>query len=278
MSLALLKLMRLYYSVPIAMGFIVILSYLTGGNLVSIFDKVILSFFSLLSIISASYVFNDVCDIEIDKINCPHRILAAGKLKRKVALGWSIVLFATGMALGGGCGLAFFLLISAVAGLLVCYDLLSKKIGIFKDVLVAILMTSLYPLAFTLTESLQTPRLNVLYIHPVWLFLSCLGYEMLKDIRDIKGDSQITGRDLDHCKDKRFVVMSRLFIVAGSLVTLLPFMLGYCKQIYLVASIAAIILAIASTFQRSAVAIRYVYAEIFLITAGAMADLLVFGP
>ena len=278
MILALLKLMRLYYLAPIAMGFIVILSYLTGGNLVSIFGKAAFSFFSLLSIISAGYVFNDVCDIEIDKINCPHRILAAGKLKRKVALGWSIVLFATGMALGGGCGLAFFLLISAVAGLVVCYDLLSKKIGIFKDVLVAILMTSLYPLAFTLAESVQTPRLYVLYIHPAWLFLSCLGYEMLKDVRDIKGDSQVTGRDLDHCKDKRFVIMSRVFIVAGSLVTLLPFMLGYCKQIYLVASIAAIILAIASTLQRSAVAIRYVYAEIFIITAGAMADLLVFGP
>ena len=278
MILALLKLVRLYYSAPIAMGFIVILSYLTGGNLVSIFDKAALSFFSLLSIISASYVFNDVCDIEIDKINCPHRILAAGRLKRKIALIWSIVLFVTGMVLGVGCGLAFFLVIAAIAGLLVCYDLLSKRIAVFKCVLVAILMTSLYPLAFTLTESMQTPRLNVLYIHPVWLFLSSLGYEMLKDIRDIKGDSQVNGRDLNHCKDKRFVIMSRLFIVAGSLVTLLPFMLGYCKQIYLVASIAAIILAIASTFHKPAVAIRCVYAEIFLITAGSMADLLAFGP
>ncbi len=72
--------------------------------------------------------------------------------------------------------------------------------------------------------------------------------------------------------------MSRLFIVAGSLVTLLPFMLGYCKQIYLVTSIAAIILAIASTFHKPSVAIRYIYAEIFLITAGSMADLLAFGP
>lgn len=278
MILALLKLMRLYYSAPIAMGFIVILYYLTGGNLVSIFGKAVLSFFSLLSIISASYVFNDVCDIEIDKINCPHRILAAGKLKRKIALIWSIVLFATGMALGGGCGLVFFLLIIAISGLLVCYDLLSKRIGIFKDVLVAILMTSLYPLAFTLAESVQTPRLYVLYIHPAWLFLSCLGYEMLNDIRDIKGDTQVNGRDSDYCKGKRFVIMSRLFVVAGSMVTLLPFMLGYCNQIYLVASIAGIILAIASTFQRSAVAIRYVYAEIFLITAGAMVDLLAFGP
>lgn len=278
MILALLRLMRLYYSVPLSAGFIVILSYLTGGNLLSIIDKVALSLLSLFSIISASYVFNDVCDIEIDMINCPKRMLAAGRIKRKAALVWSIALFVVGMVLGVFCGLVFFIGITAIICLMVCYDLFSKRIGVIKDVLVAILMTSLYPLAFTLTESMQTPRLNVLYIHPVWLFLSSLGYEMLKDIRDIKGDSQVNGRDLNYCKDKRFSIMSRVFIVSGSLVTLLPFIFGYCKQIYLIASIVAIILAIASIFHKPAVAIRYIYAEIFLITAGSMADLLVFGP
>ena len=278
MILALLRLMRLYYSVPLSAGFIVILFYLTGDNLSPIIDKVVLSFLSLLSVISASYIFNDFCDIEIDKINCPQRMLAAGKLKRRTALIGSSVLFVAGVVVGGFCGLAFFLAIAAIASLLVCYDLLSKRIGVFKDVLVAGLMTSLYPLAFTLTESVQTPRLNVLYIHPVWLFLSSLGYEMLKDIRDIKGDSQIHGPGLNHCNDKRFIIMARVFIVAGGLVTLLPFMLGYCKQVYLAASIITILLAVASTFHKPAVAIRYIYAEIFLITAGSMADLLAFGP
>ena len=278
MILALVRLMRLYYSVPLAMGFIVILSYLTGGNFAAIIDKVVLSFFSLLSVISAGYVFNDVCDIEIDNINCPRRMLVSGRVKRKTAFYWSVVLLISGLALGVFCGLAFFLGIAAIAGLLVCYDLASKRIGVFKDVLVAILLTSLYPLAFMLTDAIATPRLNVLYIHPVWLFLSSLGYEMLKDIRDMKGDSQAYGRGLNYCKDKRFVVMSRVFIVAGSLVTLAPFIFGYCKQFYLVASIGAIILAIISTFKKPAVAIRYVYAEIFLVTFGSMADLLVFGP
>jgi 4-hydroxybenzoate polyprenyltransferase len=189
-----------------------------------------------------------------------------------------MVLLVTGMTLGGFCGLPFFLVIASIAGMLVCYDMFSKRMGVFKDVLVAILMTSLYPLAFTLTESTQTPRLSVLYIHPVWLFLSSLGYEMLKDLRDMKGDSQVHGQDFNYCKDKRFVIISRVLVVAGSLVTLLPFILGYCKHIYLATSIVAIILAIASTFQKPSVAIRYIYTDIFIITAGSMADLLVLGP
>ncbi len=278
MILAILKLMRLYYSLPFAAGFIIILSFLTGSNLSSIPGKVTLSFFSLLSIISAGYVFNDVCDIEIDKINCPQRMLAAGRVRRKTAFLWSIILLSAGLIVAAPCGLPFFLVIAAIAGLLICYDLFSKKMGFLKGVLAAVLVTSLYPLAFTLTESAQTPRLNVLYIHPAWLFLTALGYEMLKDIRDMKGDSLVTGRNLDYCKDKRFIIVARVFIVAASMIALLPFMLGYCREIYLVTSIVAAVLAITSTFHKPAIAIRYIYAEVFLITAGSLADLLVFGP
>ena len=101
---------------------------------------------------------------------------------------------------------------------------------------------------------------------------------MLKDLRDMKGDSQVYGRDFNYCKDKRFVIIARVLIVVGSLITLLPFVLGYCKYIYLVASIVAIALAIASIFNKPTVAIRYVYTEIFIITAGSMVDMLVFGP
>jgi len=154
----------------------------------------------------------------------------------------------------------------------------SKRMGLFKDVLVALLMTSLYPLAFMLTDAIETPRLNVLYIHPVWLFLSSLGYEMLKDIRDMKGDRQVHGADSNYCKDRRFIFLARVFIVAGSIVTLGPFVFGFCKGVYLAGAIAAVVLAVVSTFNKPAVAIRYVYAEIFVVTFSSLADLLVFCP
>ena len=277
MMLALLKLMRLYYSVPLAGGFIVIVCYLTGCEVRGIVDRLGLSFFCLLSIISGGYVLNDVCDIETDRINCPWRVLAAGKIRKSTALWWSIVLFAAGLAFGWLCGPAFFVGISAVAGFMVFYDRFSKRMGVFKDVLAAILTSSLYPLALTLAEPVGTPRLKVLLIHPVWLFLSALGYEMLKDIRDIKGDRKMRSQGLDCCKAKWFLVMSRVFIVVGSLITVAPFVFGYCRWVYLSASIAAIVLAVLSTFNRPGAAIRYVYAEVFLVTAGSMADLLVYG-
>ncbi|MBN1846154.1 MAG: UbiA family prenyltransferase, partial [Sedimentisphaerales bacterium] len=176
------------------------------------------------------------------------------------------------------CGLPFVLGIAAIAGLLVIYNLVSKRIGVWKGIFVAVLVTSLYPLAWTLTTPAQTPRLPVLFIHPVWLFLSCLGYEMLKDIRDVKGDQTISGGAHARRQGRRFLLAARVVLVAGSIVTLLPYFLGYCRQVYLAASIGAVILALGSTRRRPAAAIRYIYAEIFLITAGSLADLLVFGP
>ena len=276
---ALLKLMRLYYSLPLAGGFVVILYYLTGDNISPVIDKTIPAALSLFFIISGGYVLNDIFDIDIDRINCPGRMLPSGKVTLKTALLFSIILFILGLICAGFGGIPFLTGIIIVTGLLTFYDLYSKRMGIFKDILVAILMTLLYPLAFALAEPVRTPRLNVLFIHPFWLFITCLGYEMLKDIRDVKGDINKYGNSVKNFGRKRwFLVISRILAVTAALVNLLPFFLGYCRLIYLMASVGAIILAIASTFNKPVTAIRYIYAEVFLITAGSMADLMVFGP
>ncbi|MFW6170335.1 MAG: UbiA family prenyltransferase [Planctomycetota bacterium] len=273
----LVRLMRLYYSLPFAAGFLVIVAYLRGGQLAAVRSELLLSFFSLLCVISSGYVLNDIRDVRIDRINCPWRVLAAGRISGKTALLWASVLLTMGLAAAWLCNPPFFLGTSAIAAGLVCYDLISKRIGVFKDLFVALLLTALYPLAFTVAEPIKTPRLNVLFIHPLWLFLSAGGYEMLKDTRDVKGDSQIRGETLSYSQSRTFQITARVLIVAGSLVTLLPFVLGYCHAVYLAASVAAILLAVSSTFRKPAAAMRYVYGEIFLITAGSLVDLWVFG-
>ena len=279
MIFPLIKLMRLYYVIPLASGLIVIVSYVVGGEIYPVRNELILSFFSIFSVIAGGYVLNDVCDIDVDKINCPNRVLPKGETNPKTAVILSTILFGTGFIFGALCNLRFLFLIICITAVLIFYDVYSKRIGIFKDIIVAALMTSLYPLALTLTEPVPTPRLKSLFIFPVWLFLSSMGYEMLKDTRDFKGDLEIQEKGIaNYSRRLWFRYASRVMILVGSLITLLPFFLGYCKQVYLLTSIMAIILAVLSTFNKPATAIKYIYAEIFLITAGSMADLLVFGP
>lgn len=276
MIIAYLKLMRLYYSIPLATGFIVIMSYLTDGNLTPIQSELLFSFLSLLSIISGAYVLNDAVDIKIDEINCPNRILPSKKLTKQSSVYFSIALFSIGLTLSLLCNFSFFIGICLISSGLIFYDLYSKKLGIAKIILVGALTTSLYPLSLTLADAGISPRVNVLLIHPIWLFFTSAYYEMLKDIRDIKGDSTIFNANR-FIESNRFINSVKLITVLASLITLLPYLLKYCGIIYLIASIVAITLALASVFFRPKNAIKCIYLEIFIITTGSMLDLLVFG-
>lgn len=278
MKIALIRLMRLYYSLPLSLGMIVIVAYIVGGDLVSVGYSLIMAFLALCCSISAGYVFNDVCDVAIDAINCPGRVMPSGRVSQRVALTWSITLFVAGLILAIFSGWQFLLVLSIIVAGLILYDIYSKRIGLFKDILVAVLVTSLYPLAFTLAKPVETSVLKSLYIFPIWLFLSALSYEMLKDIRDIKGDTYGTQKPVStYCHSRRFEVSARIIAVLASTITILPFLLGYCKQIYLACSIIAILLALLSLRFPPGKAIRFIYAEVFLITAGSLVDLMVFG-
>ena len=278
MITALIRLTRPYYTLPLSCGLIVIASYVVGGDLSIVGFKLVYAFLSLFFILSAGYILNDVCDVVVDAINSPNRMLPQGLVTRKTALIYSVVLFVFGIILASFCGYRFFILLSLVTLGLIIYDLYSKKMGIFKDVLVAVLTTSLYPLSFALTDPALTPRLKVLFIHPIWLFLTTVGYEMLKDIRDTKGDSAIADTQLSVYRNTPvFLLSARLILFVASLLTLLPYALGYCKSIYLVSSLVAIVLAGLSCRQPHEKAIRFIYAEVFLITVGSLVDLLVYG-
>lgn len=277
MIIALARLMRLYYSIPLSMGMVVIVAYIVGGDLVSVGYSLVTAFLALCCSISAGYVFNDVCDVAIDAINCPNRMMPAGRVSQRAALICSASLFALGLTLAIFCGWQFLLVLSMIAVGLTLYDIYSKRIGLFKDILVAVLVTSLYPLAFTLAKPVETSVLKSLYIFPVWLFLSALSYEMLKDIRDIKGDSHGNKPLSTYCHSKQFELSARIIAIVASLITVLPFVLGYCRLIYLGCSVVAILLALFSLKFPPGKAIRFIYAEVFLIAGGSMVDLMVFG-
>jgi len=255
----------------------VITSYVAGGDFSAIGLKLIPAVVSLFLVISAGYMLNDVCDRTVDAINSPERAIAKGTITPKTALIHSVILFAIGTLLAGYCGGRFFAVLVLVAFGLIIYDLYSKKMGIFKNIMVAAFTVSLYPLSFALAEPVVTPRLHSLYIFPVWLFLTSVGYEMLKDIHDVNGD-KLFKDNRNYCESPIFLLTARIIVMAAALLSILPYFLGYCKAIYLGSSVLTIVLAFVSLKRPPVKAIPFVYAGVFIITVGSLADLLVFGP
>lgn len=276
MILALIKLTRPYYSLPLSCGLIVITAYITGGNFSVLGIKLLWACVSLCLVISAGYTLNDIIDRPVDAINNPNRVLVRGLIHPRTAMAATGILFVSGIGLSVLAGARFRAVLTLVACGLVFYDLYSKKMGIFKNIMAAALTVSLYPLSFALANPVSTPRLNSLYIFPVWLFLTAIGYEMLKDIGDVKGDS-IHKTNRAYAASPKFLLAARVIIMAAAGLSLLPTVLGYCKVIYLACSIVTIALAGLSLKLPPEKAIRPVYAGVFIITLGSLADLLVFG-
>jgi geranylgeranylglycerol-phosphate geranylgeranyltransferase len=274
-----LRLIRLYYSLPLSIGLLVIVSYVTAGRLSGLAPTLALAIASLTCLLSAGYALNDFCDIASDRVNAPYRPIAAALIKPRTALAASIAFFAAAIILAAFAASAFALAIILISIALISYDLFSKRLGLLKPLFVALLVTALYPLAFTLADPVPSPRLCVLYIHPAWLFLSALAYQMLKDVRDLKGDTPLhLSSHKAYASAKWFLPAARTLMFIAAAITLLPNILGLCGPVYLASAILACILAAISVFKTPRPAIRLIYAHVFLITAGSLLDLLIFGP
>ena len=173
---------------PVSCGLFIIAMYLNGGQPFNSWSLILTACLALCCTISASYILNDIFDISIDRINCPKRMISSGVISCRHAAIWAIVLFCIGLVVAAFCGRWFFTGILVITALLVFYDIFSKRIGLFKDILCAALMTSLYPLALTLVDAHSSPQVRSLYFSSAWLFMTCLSYQMYKDVSDSRGD------------------------------------------------------------------------------------------
>ncbi len=274
---ALIKLIRLYYSLPLSAGLTVIVMYLTGPSLAALPPALPWACATLFLVIAGAYSLNDLCDITSDRINHPQRVLVQGHFSTHGARLLAIILIIAGNLCAVACNVAYWLGLILVTGGLVFYDLTSKRLGVFKAVLVATLTSSLYPLAFTLGGLPTTERARTLWFHMIWFFLTALAYEMYKDILDTKGDRTVA-TPASH--DRQQIWYRRLApwtVLIGTIFLIPPGVLGYCQWIYVGATVAAIVCALVALRSNVRSAIICLYASVVIVTLGSLVDLLVFG-
>lgn len=95
--------------------------------------------------IGIAMVHNDIIDLEIDRINAPHRPLPSGKVTMREAKIYAIVLFIVGTAAGlsmGAIESIIIMLISLVLSLL--YNAKLKQLGFLGNIAVGVTATSAF--------------------------------------------------------------------------------------------------------------------------------------
>ncbi|MHA1947404.1 MAG: geranylgeranylglycerol-phosphate geranylgeranyltransferase [Candidatus Hodarchaeales archaeon] len=169
------------------------------------------------------YSINDIFDIEIDKINMPHRPIPSGSVSKQGAKYFTLFTFIA--------GLFFAILIDIVAVLLTLFGIILlylyasnlKRSGFPGNLVVASLASIPFLFGGFVTQSYDT------LIYPAaFAFLINLGRELIKDIEDVKGD------ELENVQSiaLRYGVKSArnlAFIFLFALILIIPFpiVLGY---------------------------------------------------
>ncbi|MFB3890670.1 MAG: UbiA family prenyltransferase [Phycisphaerae bacterium] len=271
------RLCRLYYAAPMSLAYLLTVYYARGGDMAGQWPAAALSTALLAMVIAGGYALNDYYDRRVDLANAPARPIPAGRVSPRAAMLTGVLLIVAGAGLARLCSLWFFVGLTWLAVALTVYDILSKRLGPAKQVAVAALMTSIYPLAIAQAGTAAGPRAATLAVFPAWLFLTSLGYETLKDIRDVSGDPLIAGRPSPiRRRPGMWRAISRIAVLCGAALLVGPFILG-CKWVYMAGAGVAMALAVAAAFVPVRTAIRLVYAECFIVGLAAALDVLVFG-
>lgn len=154
--------------------------------------RVLLSMMTVVFITSAGNTLNDMCDIEIDRINKPDRPLPSGKLSEDNARAFMIVMFVLGnlssMVLGFW---SVFISLIIATPLLVWYAYRLRHIALVGNIVVAFLS------AMTFIYAAQVyGDISLGYIPAVFTFIISVAREVIKDLEDLEGDSAHNSKTL----------------------------------------------------------------------------------
>src|SRR3989338_1143799 len=113
---------------------------------------------------------------------------------------------------------------------------------IFKSIIVALLVVSIYPLAFAITAGGNPSlRRDSLFIFPIWLFFATLAYEIIQDSIDIRGDSEGGAKTLPMIIGaKKARNLATGCVILAIPVSFIPFYYGMCGKVYLIGALISL--------------------------------------
>lgn len=159
-AVVLMAFINRYYSWPVILGIIAVFLATGAGN-----------------------VINDYYDYEIDKINKPERPIPSGRIIRKNALYYSIILFLVAIILGFIISVPVGLVVLVCTILMILYAYNLKKRILIGNICVSLLTGLTFIYGGMIVSDVMTG-----VILAVFAFIMTLSREIIKDTEDIKGD------------------------------------------------------------------------------------------
>lgn len=161
---------------------IVTACFICGGGTEDLWQILIGGIIGIL-VTAAGNIINDYYDIEVDKINRPHRILPSGILSPAIALLFFVLFNLVALLLSTLLGFGLFIIVTITLLLLYLYSFKLKNIPLVGNLVVAFLTG----LAF-IFGSLIVGNIFCGIFPAVFAFMINMMRELIKDIEDVDGD------------------------------------------------------------------------------------------
>jgi 4-hydroxybenzoate polyprenyltransferase len=169
-------------------------SYAVAGTLPPLLPFV-LATLGAYAAITSSYVFNDCCDIDVDKIAMPNRPLPSAMLSKREAQSWALLLFAFSAAVALYLNLESFVVLVAATVMITIYSAWAKRNTPFSWIFVG-LSFGLVPFGVWLSMEPAGFLRPGLGLHPASVILALMigitdwGFTNCDASRDVAGDTE----------------------------------------------------------------------------------------
>jgi len=233
--LSYLKIMRPLNSVMATLG--VFVGALVAGGMTILtaagMTPVLLAMLSVFFFMGAGNSLNDYLDADVDAKNHPERPIPAGKISRKSALNFSVLLFILAAALAVPINIYALAVELLATFFMVSYELSLKNRGLPGNLTIAFLTSALF-----LYGGAATGDMTNTIIFSMLAFLVSAGREVTKDIEDMEGDE---GRKTLPMKigKKKAGVLASIFIIGGVALSPLPYLLSQVGVLFIPTVLAA---------------------------------------
>lgn len=138
------------------------------------------------------FAFNDIFNVEEDRINAPWRPLVTGSITLRDAKVFAVATLVSGAYFSTLIGLESFIVVLLAVSTSMLYNYRLKREGFLGNVIVA--FNTALPFIY---GAVVVGRLAALIIHYFAIaFLAMLGREVIKGIRDVEGDRRVGLRTL----------------------------------------------------------------------------------
>jgi len=207
-------------------------TYLAGGQSILITKPALLAVPIVWLIVAGNNVVNDLCDIQVDRIQKPHRVLPSGRLGISKASILASLLFISGLILASVISTPSFMIALAASILGIVYSFYLKSSVLLGNAVVGLLSGLSVIYGAVVISRID----NRVLLAAGFVFVFVFIREILKTIADLDGDSQLGVTTIATRIGSRdtfdlFTCLAAIFVV----ITALPWFVKYAPNRYLLA-------------------------------------------